>query len=65
MNDTRNQFRPFPYRRRAFSATAALLVLCLATTLLVGCGLQSGSDTIAFLRDKTLYVVNPDGSSLR
>lgn len=45
--------------------TAALLVLCLAATLLAGCGLQSGSDTIAFLRDKTLYAVNPDGSSLR
>ena len=45
--------------------TAALLVLCLTATLLAGCGLQSGNDTIAFVRDKTLYVVNPDGSSLR
>ncbi|HET9981603.1 MAG TPA: hypothetical protein VFQ32_14240 [Ktedonobacterales bacterium] len=45
--------------------TAALLVLCLAATLIAGCGLQSGSDTIAFLRDKTLYAVNPDGSGLR
>jgi len=65
LNDTFQRILRFPQRSRSFSATAALLVLCLAATLVAGCGLQSGSDTIAFLRDKTLYAVNPDGSSLR
>jgi hypothetical protein len=34
-------------------------------TLLAGCGLQNGSETIAFLRGKTLWAINPDGSGLR
>jgi Tol biopolymer transport system component len=65
LNNTSQRESHFPNRGRSFSVTAALLVLCLAATLIAGCGLQSGSDTIAFVRDKTLYAVNPDGSSLR
>lgn len=42
-----------------------MLVVCLAVTLLAGCGLQNGGETIAFLRDKTLWAINPDGSGLR
>ena len=42
-----------------------MLVFCLAATLLVGCGLHSGGDTIAFLRGKALWAVNSDGSNLR
>ena len=65
LNDTAQQTSQFPSRGRKHSVTVALLVLCLAATLIAGCGLQSGSETIAFLRDKTLYVINPDGSGLR
>lgn len=52
-------------RTRAFTASAVLLLICLGATLLSGCGLQSGSDTIAFLQGKTLWAINPDGSSPR
>lgn len=33
--------------------------------LLAGCSVQNGGDTIAFLRGKTLWAINPDGSGLR
>lgn len=58
-------FRRSPHRTRIISASAVLLVISLAATLLAGCGLQSGSDTIAFLRGNTLWAINPDGSSPR
>lgn len=54
-----------PHRRRGISVNAVLLVITLAATLLAGCGLESGSNTIAFLRGKTLWAINPDGSNLR
>jgi hypothetical protein len=47
------------------AAGAVMLIVCLAVTLLTGCGLQNGSETIAFLRGKTLWAINPDGSGLR
>lgn len=52
-------------RERGIAASGILLVVCLAITLLAGCGLQNGSETIAFLRGKTLWAINPDGSGLR
>lgn len=56
-------------RTRTYSARAVFLLLSTLTVLLVsalaGCGLQSGTDTIAFLQGKALWVVNPDGSNLR
>jgi hypothetical protein len=52
-------------RARSFTASAVLLLICLGAMLLSGCGLQSGSDTIAFLQGKSLWVINPDGSSPR
>jgi hypothetical protein len=42
-----------------------VLLVCIAATLLSGCGLQNGSETIAFLRGTTLWAVNPDGAGLR
>ena len=42
-----------------------LLIVCLAATLLAGCSVQNGGETIAFLRGKTLWAINPDGSGLR
>ncbi len=45
--------------------SAVFLIACLAATLLSGCGLESGSDTIAFLRGKALWAIDPDGSNLR
>ena len=42
-----------------------LLIACLAATLLAGCSVQNGGETIAFLRGKTLWAINPDGSGLR
>jgi hypothetical protein len=52
-------------RKQNMAASAAVLIVCLAVTLLAGCGLQNGSETIAFLRGKTLWAINPDGSGLR
>ncbi|HEU4782587.1 MAG TPA: hypothetical protein VFS83_04535 [Ktedonobacterales bacterium] len=52
-------------RGPGIAASGVLLVVCLAMTLLAGCGLQNGSETIAFLRGKTLWAINPDGSGLR
>ncbi len=53
------------HRERILAASGVLLVVCLAVALLAGCGLQNGSETIAFLRGKTLWAINPDGSGLR
>ncbi len=53
------------HRERGMTASAVLLIVCLAMTFLAGCGLQNGSETIAFLRGKTLWAINPDGSGLR
>ena len=47
------------------SVSAVLLVMSLAVVLISGCGLESGSETIAFLRGNTLWAINPDGSNLR
>ena len=47
------------------SIGSALLIFCLTATLLAGCSVQNGGDTIAFLRGKTLWAINPDGSGLR
>lgn len=58
-------FRRRSYRKRAISVSAALLLIGLAATLLSGCGLQNGSDTIAFLQGKALWAIAPDGSNLR
>jgi hypothetical protein len=62
--DTTSDRRPLT-RKRGIAAGGALLVACLAMTFLAGCGLQNGSETIAFLRGKTLWAINPDGSGLR
>ena len=53
------------YRRRVSPLAAVVLVCCLSVTLLSGCGLHSGGDTIAFLRANALWAVNADGSNLR
>jgi hypothetical protein len=53
------------HRGTGIATSGVLLVVCLAMTLLAGCGLQNGSETIAFLRGKTLWAINPDGSGLR
>lgn len=58
-------FRRTLFRRRPIAVSAVVLVVCLAVTLLSGCGLENGSNTIAFLRDKTLWAIDPDGSNLR
>lgn len=50
---------------RGGSVGVILLIICLAATLLAGCSVQNGGDTIAFLRGKTLWAINPDGSGLR
>jgi hypothetical protein len=52
-------------RKRGIAASGILLIVCLAVALLAGCGLQNGSETIAFLRGRTLWAINPDGSGLR
>lgn len=57
--------RRTPFRRRRVAVSAVILVVCLVVTLLAGCGLENGSNTIGFLRNKTLWVINPDGSNLR
>jgi Tol biopolymer transport system component len=53
------------HRGTGIATSGVLLVACLAVTLLTGCGLQNGNETIAFLRGKTLWAINPDGSGLR
>ncbi len=53
------------HRKRSIAASAVALIVILAVTLLAGCSPQNGSETIAFLRGKTLWAINPDGSGLR
>jgi hypothetical protein len=66
MTDSTNAtYRRQLNRTRALTASAVLLLICLGVSLLSGCGLQSGSDTIAFLQGKTLWAINPDGSNPR
>ena len=60
-----NTFRRLLHRRRPSAVSAVFLIVCLAATLLSGCGLENGSDTIAFLRGKALWAIDPDGSNLR
>lgn len=43
-------------------ALALLLLMCI-TPLLASCGLHSGADVIAFLRDGALWTIQSDGSS--
>lgn len=64
VTNTNTDIRHFR-RERGIAASAVLLIACLAVALLAGCGLQNGGETIAFLRGKTLWAINPDGSGLR
>lgn len=54
--------RPSP-RALAPRLLALLLVAAAALSLLAGCGLQSGGNTLAYLRDGQLWTVHPDGSN--
>lgn len=53
------------HRTRGITLGAVAVMICLVATLLSGCGLQNGTETIAFLRGKALWAINPDGSNLR
>src|SRR5258707_13696962 len=57
-----NLTQPRAHRRWPLRLLCMLLVASALLPVLAGCGLHSGGDALAFLRDGQLWTVHPDGS---